>query len=84
MYTKCQGWVHCYCSDVPRQVSLLLCWDVFVYRARLGCNCSVEEKLEFERGEDVLEEKEKFSYLNDIFSCHGGASKAVCEIIGSV
>ena len=28
--TKCQRWVHCRCSDVPRQVSLLSCWDVFV------------------------------------------------------
>ena len=27
---KCQMWVHhCY-SDVPRQVSLLFCWDAFV------------------------------------------------------
>ena len=34
-------------SDKPRQVSLLSCWDVFVYRTCLGHNCSVEEKLEF-------------------------------------
>ena len=42
---KCQSWVHCHCSDVPRQqVSLLLCWDVFVCRTCLGHHCSVEEK----------------------------------------
>ena len=34
-------------SDKPRQVSLLSCWYVFVYRTCLGHNCSVEEKLEF-------------------------------------
>ena len=33
---KCQRWVHCRCSDVPRQVSLLLCWDVFVCKTCLG------------------------------------------------
>ena len=27
---KCQRWVHHHCSDKPRQVSLLSCWDVFV------------------------------------------------------
>ena len=43
--TKCQRWVHRRCSDVPRQVSLLLCWDVFVCKTCLGHNCSVEEKL---------------------------------------
>ena len=35
---------------MPRQVSLLSCWDVFVCRACLGDNCSVEEKLEFKGG----------------------------------
>ena len=25
--TRCQRWVHCCCSDVPRQVSLLSCQD---------------------------------------------------------
>ena len=35
---------------MPRQVSLLLCRDVFVCRTCLGHNCSVEEKLEFKRG----------------------------------
>ena len=29
--TKCQSWVHRSCSDVPRQVSPLSCWDVFVF-----------------------------------------------------
>ena len=28
--TKCQRWVHRRCSDVPRQVNLQSCWDVFV------------------------------------------------------
>ena len=27
---KCPRWVHCRCSNVPRQVSLLSCRDVFV------------------------------------------------------
>ena len=43
--TKCQGWVHCRCPDVPRQMSILSCWDVFVCRACLDHNSSVEEKL---------------------------------------
>ena len=46
---KCQRWVHRRCSDVPRQVSLLSCRNVFVGRTCLGHNCSVE-KLEFKRG----------------------------------
>ena len=57
--------------------------DVFVYRTCLGHNCSVEEKLEFKRGEDVLEEVEKFCYLGDMISCFGGASEAVSARIGS-
>ena len=56
---KCQTWVR-HCSDVLRQLSLLSCHDVFVCRICLGHNCSVEEKLEFKRGEDVLEEVESF------------------------
>ena len=64
-------------SDVPRQVSLLSCWHVFVYRTCLGHNCSVEEKLEFKRGEDVSEEVEKFCYMGDMISCYDGASEAV-------
>ena len=43
------------CSIVPRQVSILSCRDVFVCRTCLGYNCSVEEKLDFKGGEDVLE-----------------------------
>ena len=74
-------WVHRRCSDVPRQVSLLSCRDVFLGRTCLGHNCSVE-KLEFKRGEDVLQEVEKFFYLGDI-SCYGGASEAVSVRIGS-
>ena len=34
--TKYQRWVHRRCSDVPRQVSLLSCWDVFACRTCLG------------------------------------------------
>ena len=83
-FTKCQSRVHhCY-SDVPRQVSLLPCRDVFVCRTCLVHNCSVEEKLEFKRGEDVLEEEEKFRYLGDMISCSGGASEAVSAGIGTV
>ena len=44
---KCQRWVDGCCSDMPRQVSLLLCWDVFVCRTFLGHNYLVEEKLKF-------------------------------------
>ena len=68
---------------MPRQVSLLSCCDVFVCRTYLGHNRSAE-KLEFKRGEDVLEEVEKFCYLGDMISCYSGASKAVSAIIGSV
>ena len=80
---KCQRWAHLHCSDKRRQVSLLSCPDVFVCRICLGHNCSVEEKLEFKRGEDVLEEVEKFCYLVGMFSCHGGASEAVNARIDS-
>ena len=73
--TKCQRWVHRRCSGVPRQVSLLSCQDVFVCRTCLCHNCSVDEKLEFKRGEDVLEEVEKFCYLGDMISCYGGAPR---------
>ena len=72
--TKCQSWVQCRCLDVPSQVSLRSCRDVFVCRTYLVHNCSVEEKLEFKRGEDVLEEAEKFCYLGNMNSCYGGAS----------
>ena len=79
---KCQRWVHCRCSDMPREMSLLSCWDVFVCRTCLGHNGSVEEKLEFERGENVLAEVEKFCYLGDIISCYSGTSEAVSARIG--
>ena len=62
---------------MPRKVSLLLCQDVFVCRTCLGHNYSVEERLEFKRGEDVLEEVEKFCYLGDMIGCYGGVSEAV-------
>ena len=81
--TKCQRWVHRRYSDVPRQVSLLSCRDIFVCRTCLGHNFSVVEKLEFKTGEDVLEEVEKFCYLGDMISCFGGASEAVSARIGS-
>ena len=68
---------------MPRQVSLLSCRDVFVCRTCIGHNCLVEEKLEFKRGEDVLEEVEEFCYLGDMISCYGGASEAVSARIGS-
>ena len=68
---------------MPRQVSLLSCRDVFVCRTCIGHNCLVEEKLEFKRGEDVLEEVEKFCYLGVMISCYGGASEAVSARIGS-
>ena len=76
-WTKCQRWVHRRCSDAPRKVSLLSCRDVFVCTTCLGHNCSVEEKLEFKRGEDVLDEVEKFCYLGDMVSCYSEASEAV-------
>ena len=80
---KYQRSVHLRCSDLPRQVSLLSCWDVFVCRTCLGCTCSVEEKLEFKRSEDVLEEVEKFCYSGDMISCYGRASEAVSARTGS-
>ena len=66
---------------MPRQVSLS-CRDVFVCRTCLGHNCSVEEKLEFKRGEYVLEEVEKFCYLGDMVSCYSGAAEAASACIG--
>ena len=67
---------------MPRQVSLLLCWDVFVCRTCLGHNYLVEEKLKFKRGEDVLEEVDKFFYLGDMINCYCGVSEAVSARIG--
>ena len=49
----------------------------------LGHNCSVEEKLECKRGENVLEEVEKFFYVSDMINCYCGASEAVSTEIGS-
>ena len=59
------------------------CRDAFVCGTCLGHNCPIEEKLEFKRGEDVLEEVEKFCYLGDIISYYCGASEAVSARIGS-
>ena len=64
-------------------MSLISYRDVFVCRTCLGHNCSVEEKLELKRGEDVLETVEKFCCLGDMISCYGGASEAVSARIGS-
>ena len=78
-------WVHRRCSDVPRQVSLLSCQDLFVCRTCLGHKCSVEEKfksLKFKKGENVSEEVEKFCCLGDKISCYRGASEAVSSTIG--
>ena len=50
-------------------MSLLSCRDIFFCRTCLGDNCSVKEKLDFKRSEDVLEEVEKFCYLGDKISC---------------
>ena len=47
-----------------------------LFRLCLGHNCSVEENLQFERGENVLEEVERFCYLGDMISCYGEASEA--------
>ena len=55
-----------------------------MYRTCLAHNCSVEEKLEFKRGEDVLEKVEKFCYLGDMVICYGGTSEAVSARIGNV
>ena len=81
--TKYHRWVHRRCSDVPRQVSLLSCQDIFVCKTCLCHNCSVVEKLEFKTGEDVLEEVEKCCYLGDMICCFGGASEAVSARIVS-
>ena len=43
----------------------------------LGHNCSLEEKLEFKRGEHFLEKVENFCYLGDMISCYDEASEAV-------
>ena len=81
---KCQRWVHHCCSDVPRQASLLSCQDVFVCRTCFGHNCSLEERLQFRRGEDILEEVETFRYLGDVSSCYGGVSEAMSARFGSM
>ena len=65
--------VHRRCPDVSRWINSLSSHDVFVCRLCLDHPCSVKEKVEFERGEDGLEDVEKF-YLSDMPSLHGGAS----------
>ena len=57
-------------------MSLLSCRDV------IGHHSSVEKKLDFKRGKEVLEEVEKFYYLDDLVSCYGGASEIVSAKIG--
>ena len=62
--------VHCHRGRfIVVVLSLLSCRDVFVYGTSLGQSCSVEEKFEFKKGEDVLEEVVKFCYLGDMISC---------------
>ena len=78
LFSVQKRWVHRCCCDVPRQEDPLSCRDVFDRRICLGRNCSVEEKLEFKRCEDVLEEVEKFCYLGDMISCFGGTSEVAC------
>ena len=64
--TKCQKWVcHC-CSDVPKQISLLSCEDVFDSWMYVGHNSSVNEKVELKCGEDVpgpISEKREGRYI---------------------
>ena len=81
--TKCQRWVHRHCSEMPRQVVYYHA-GMSLSVEHLGYNCSGEEKLEFKRGEDVLEEVEKFCYLSDMISCYGEASEALSARTGSV
>ena len=52
-------------------------------RTCLGQNCLVGEKLEFKKGEDVLQEGEKFCYLGDMINYYGEASEAASARIGS-
>ena len=52
-------------------------------RTCLDQNCLVREKLEFKKGEDVLQEGEKFCYLGDMINYYGQASDAVSARIGS-
>lgn len=57
--------------------------DVYVCRLCLVHNCLAEEKLEFKRSEDVLEEMEKFCYMGNMISCYGEAPETVGARIGS-
>ena len=57
--------------------------EYFVCRTCVRHKCSVEEKLEFKRCEDVLEEVEKLSYQYDMISCYGRTSEKVCARIFS-
>ena len=68
---------------MPRQVILVSCCDVFVCKTCLGHNFSEVGKLEFKRGEDVLQEVKKFCYQDDMISCYGGASETVNARIDS-
>ena len=77
-------WINRPYSDLPRQVSLLSCWNVFVCRTCIDHNGSAEEKLDFKKDEDVLGEAEKFCYVGDMIGCYGGVSEAVSARIGSV
>ena len=43
----------------------------------LCLNCLVEEKLDFKKNEDDLEEVEKFCCLGDMISCFGGTKQKI-------
>ena len=64
---KYQNWVYRPFSGLPRQVSLFSCQDFFVCWTCPGLNYSIEEKVPFKRGKDVLEETEKFCEM--LVSC---------------
>ena len=58
---------------MPRQVSLFSCQDVF----------DIFVSIHFKRGENGLEEVEKFCYLGGMSTSYVAASEAVCVRIGS-
>ena len=70
----------CYCLDVPRQVNLLTCQDVFDVFACSMClshKCSIKKKVILKRDEDVLGEVKKFCYFGGIFSSYSTATAIV-------
>ena len=61
---------------MPREV-FFCCFEAEGCPRIFGHNCSVEEKVEFKRGENVFEEMEKFCYLGNMISCYSEASEAM-------